>query len=136
MYWDGQKHPEFQISVKALIYNDQGALLLCKDEDNKWDLPGGRIDENESLHECVKREVQEELGVSTKSVSIRPLIAEVIKYDDNQNRMLVGFKVEVASLDFKSSAENLENKFVSKEEFEHFDQAYQGLKNIKHLLYD
>lgn len=30
----------YRISVKALIYNDDGDILLTQEGENKWDMPG------------------------------------------------------------------------------------------------
>lgn len=57
----------FHLGVKALIYNPDGKLLLLRSEgktlEHYWDLPGGRIQKNESLEEALRREVFEETGV-------------------------------------------------------------------------
>ena len=61
----------FHLGVKALIHNHNGKLLLLqKNAKNSqtlkgtlWDLPGGRIQKNESLEEALKREIYEETGL-------------------------------------------------------------------------
>ena len=61
----------FYLGVKALICNDEGQLLLLKRNPNRlksikgvWDLPGGRVQKNESLEDALKREVREETGLN------------------------------------------------------------------------
>ena len=57
----------FHIGVKALIFDKTGKILLLKrDHPLKkiyWDLPGGRLQKNETLLDALKREVQEETGL-------------------------------------------------------------------------
>ncbi|MEI6243225.1 MAG: NUDIX domain-containing protein [Chlamydiota bacterium] len=61
----------FHLGVKALIPNRNGKLLVLQMNPKKfkdtqksyWDLPGGRIQKNESLEEALKREVYEETGL-------------------------------------------------------------------------
>jgi 8-oxo-dGTP diphosphatase len=49
-----------------------GQLLLCRRSRERlhypgvWDLPGGHVDENESLQEAIRRELLEELGITAR----------------------------------------------------------------------
>jgi 8-oxo-dGTP diphosphatase len=60
----------YVISVYALIRNEKGEFLLLRRSENsrtnpgKWDLPGGKVNLNESLKEGIVREVWEETGIS------------------------------------------------------------------------
>lgn len=62
----------FYIGVKALIEDEEGRILLLKADVTKhrknkepyWDVPGGRIDEDENdLSDTLKREIYEETGI-------------------------------------------------------------------------
>jgi 8-oxo-dGTP pyrophosphatase MutT (NUDIX family) len=46
----------------GLVKNDSGEILLIFRR-GKWDLPKGKLDENESIAECALREVREETGL-------------------------------------------------------------------------
>jgi ADP-ribose pyrophosphatase YjhB (NUDIX family) len=51
--------------VRALIFNDQGELLLQKQAlFGSWSLPHGCVDLGESVLDALKREVKEETGLS------------------------------------------------------------------------
>ncbi len=50
------------------VYNDKGEVLFIY-RNNKWDLPKGRIDGNETFEEGAIREVEEETGVSGLKVT-------------------------------------------------------------------
>ena len=53
----------YRISLKALIYNDAGQILVVKEIDRTyWDLPGGGMDYGETIESSLKRELLEEVG--------------------------------------------------------------------------
>ena len=73
--------PKVLTSAKALIFNQDKFLLIReKIEDQEiWDLPGGKIEHGESPQEAVKREVKEELYIDVevgKSVGVWWFISE------------------------------------------------------------
>jgi 8-oxo-dGTP pyrophosphatase MutT (NUDIX family) len=65
----GHKDDTFYLGAKALIRNSEGKLLLLQClpndvfKDHRWDLPGGRVQKNESVEEALRRELYEEIGV-------------------------------------------------------------------------
>ena len=57
------------VSIKAIIVDDNKILCL-KNERNEWDLPGGKINFNEDVEACLKREVKEEVNLDIKNLNI------------------------------------------------------------------
>jgi 8-oxo-dGTP pyrophosphatase MutT (NUDIX family) len=53
---------QFPVSVKGVVLDSAGRVLLLENERAEWELPGGRIEVGESPEECVAREVFEETG--------------------------------------------------------------------------
>ncbi|MBA2950317.1 NUDIX domain-containing protein [Streptomyces himalayensis] len=52
-------------SAAALFSNADGDVLIVNPTYKKfWNLPGGAVDEDETPHEAVAREVREELGIT------------------------------------------------------------------------
>lgn len=49
------------VGAKAIIFNEKNELLLCY-EKNSWSVPGGTVENGESLEDACKREVYEETG--------------------------------------------------------------------------
>lgn len=49
----------YRVSTKALITNDNGEVLVVR-EDDDWTLPGGGLDHGEDLMTALKRELYEE----------------------------------------------------------------------------
>ena len=59
--------PHKQIGV-AVIWNNQGQILIDKRPQKGllgglWEFPGGKVEPNESVPDCIRREIQEELGI-------------------------------------------------------------------------
>lgn len=61
-----------KLAAVALIFNEDKTKLLGvsrKDNSKLFGLPGGKVDEGESMTEGVIREVKEETGLNVKSAS-------------------------------------------------------------------
>lgn len=59
--------PHKQIGV-AVILNDRGQILIDRRRaggsmGGLWEFPGGKIEPNETVIDCIKREIWEELGI-------------------------------------------------------------------------
>ena len=59
--------PHKKIGV-AVILNDRGQILIDRRPEKGllgglWEFPGGKIEPNETVQECIKREIDEELGI-------------------------------------------------------------------------
>lgn len=77
------------ISVKGIVF--EGNLVwLRKNERNEWELPGGKLDQEEQLTETVMRELREELGfeVEVKKM-IHVWIYKIQKSQDESSGVLV-----------------------------------------------
>ena len=72
---------ETVIRTKALVIN-QGTLLIGN-ANNVFQFPGGHLEENETLEECLKREVLEEMGIEIDINNIAQPFMEVIYCNKN-----------------------------------------------------
>lgn len=70
----------------GLVLNDNDELLLIY-RLNKWDLPKGKIEKNESIQICAIREVEEECGISGHRIK-RELCSTFHTYHD-KNQLCV-----------------------------------------------
>ena len=54
----------FRVTLKALIINDKGEILVVKESGRDWwDFPGGGMEHEESVKESFARELYEEVGM-------------------------------------------------------------------------
>ena len=68
------------IRVKGLIINSNDELLMV-DNNNTYQFPGGHIIEEESLEDCLAREINEELGIDV-NIDNGPFMM-ITTYDNN-----------------------------------------------------
>lgn len=62
----------YRTSIKALVLNEEKKILLIKEANGKWELPGGGLEFGETPHDCLHREVKEEMGLEIISIRDRP----------------------------------------------------------------
>ncbi|RCL00887.1 MAG: 8-oxo-dGTP diphosphatase [Candidatus Tokpelaia sp. JSC189] len=80
-----KKHPLVLVVTCALV-NDSSQVLFAQRPEDKfmaglWELPGGKIEPNETPEEALVRELYEELGLIIKTDSLTPLVFASHSYD-------------------------------------------------------
>ncbi|MBW4664365.1 MAG: 8-oxo-dGTP diphosphatase MutT [Chroococcus sp. CMT-3BRIN-NPC107] len=55
----------------GIIWNKQGQILIDRRRQDGilgglWEFPGGKIEQGETVEDCIKREIWEELGIAIK----------------------------------------------------------------------
>ena len=113
------KAPEcyYRVSVKALITDEQGRFMLCKDSSGKWEIPGGGLDHGETFEQGLKREIKEEMDLDTEYIADNPCYSLTV-YDHDTEEWIcnVLFETRLSSFNFTPSDECLEFRFFNKEE--------------------
>lgn len=120
----------YRVSLKAFIFDNQGRLLLGQAEDGKWEPPGGGWEHDETIADCLSRELQEELGVKIKS------LGEIMTVYRGRNKrgyetIKVAIRTEIESDDFRFG-DLAAARYVSKEEIPdlEFSTDENGIKGM------
>jgi 8-oxo-dGTP pyrophosphatase MutT (NUDIX family) len=83
------KYPStiYRVSLKAIIRNEQGQVLLVQEGDYAWTFPGGGIEHNETDEEALRRELKEEANIDAP-FTFRPLGSEPLFVERHDTWML------------------------------------------------
>jgi 8-oxo-dGTP pyrophosphatase MutT (NUDIX family) len=106
----------FQVTVKGIVRDERGAVLMLRERSGVLDLPGGRLERGETLAECLERECREEMGVGCRVVDRVPRYAWTATDKDGVWRVVLCYAIELASFDFAESDECAGYEFVSKDD--------------------
>lgn len=60
--------PKHIVSAAAIVVNEKNEILLIKGPRRGWEMPGGQVEEGESLTDAVIRETKEESGIDIEVV--------------------------------------------------------------------
>ena len=124
-YPDNSRHADylFRVSLKAVVINDEGGVLIVKETGRDWwDLPGGGLDHGESIEEALIRELHEEVGFSGSLTFIpidvgEPHILKHLKL----YQMRLTFLVKTSNFNFTPGVDGDEVKFIDPIEFKESD---------------
>lgn len=109
----------YRVSVKALIRNTEGKVLVVKENGSAWSLPGGGMDHGESAHDTLVRELYEE-ALITSSFSETIIGTETMYMTQHQAWLLwLVYEVKVNQLRFGIGEDADDVTFVDPRQFAH-----------------
>ena len=119
--------------VAAIIKKDNFYLIVQRNRNKymglKWEFPGGKVETNETFHEALSREIQEELSIK---INVHEKIAEE-KYKDDQIDIILHYYLcsEKSGTTILNEHENI--AWVEKKDFDKYDFV-AGDGNVLSLL--
>ncbi len=128
-----------QVKVSAVFIECKGKYLFLRKAApahlvGKWGVPGGKVDEGETIEEAAKRELQEEIGIDVPSHAIKYLKPLYITTEYAS----FGFYIFALTLDefpeIKLSDEHDEYRWLEEEGVEQLDLMAGGLIPFKHVV--
>ena len=124
---------EPQDVVAAIIKKDNFYLIVQRNRNKymglKWEFPGGKVETNETFHEALSREIQEELSIQ---INVHEKIAEE-KYKDDQINIILHYYLcsERSGTTILNEHENI--AWVEKKDFDKYE-FIEGDGNVLSLL--
>jgi 8-oxo-dGTP diphosphatase len=100
--------PKFQAAVAALVFDEQGRVLLFKHTYRKWEwgIPAGSLEHREQPAEAVLREFYEETQMQ---IQVEKLLTVVSAREDHH--LTIVYLCKIISGEFKASNEVSEMKY-------------------------
>lgn len=128
---------KIEVVAAIIIYND---LILCVQRDknsliyisNKFEFPGGKIEQGETKKEALKRELIEELNIEP---NINDLFLSVIHQYPDFELTMHSFICEPTSMNV-SLNEHISYQWLPKEKLSKLDWAAADLPIVEKLMND
>jgi ADP-ribose pyrophosphatase YjhB (NUDIX family) len=107
--------PSHTMGVGAVVINNKNEILLVRDKihmsSSIYKIPGGMLEEGNSLQEGVQREVWEETGIKTKFIKMVSVL-NAHPFMFNKSNMYLVFKLEPLNLEINIiDTEEIEKAF-------------------------
>ncbi|GAC1388060.1 MAG: hypothetical protein NVS1B7_7780 [Candidatus Saccharimonadales bacterium] len=117
-----QEQCHYRISIKGIVVDKQGRILLAREDNGLWEMLGGGLNHEEDPMACLRREIHEETGLTVTKISPTPLYFLTVKRRSKTSYLAnVIYQIELASLDFVASEECQELRFFSTTEMRQVD---------------
>jgi 8-oxo-dGTP diphosphatase len=123
----------YRISVKGIVIDEQGRILLSREDNGRWEMLGGGLDHGEDPHDGLRREVKEETGLEITYISPTPkyfITSPRRDVPETSYMANVVYQIELKDLDFTPSDECQELRFFSIEDMKTVDL----FPNVQKLL--
>lgn len=109
------------VTTRAVIRDEVGCILFVQRSDNqRWVMPSGSLEVDETLFDCMKREVREESGlevISATPMAIYNSLSNMTSYGDPFDQISVQFLVtEWSGALVKETDETIDARFFPSDE--------------------
>ncbi|MCU9613081.1 NUDIX domain-containing protein [Caldibacillus lycopersici] len=95
--------PKHIVSAATIVLNEKKEILLIKGPKRGWEMPGGQVEEGESLKDAAIRETKEESGIDIEVIKFCGIFQNVSK--SICNTLFLGKPI---GGEFATSSESLE----------------------------
>lgn len=107
--------------VCSNIVEQDGRYLLVQETDGRYNLPGGRLEDTETLLECQKREGKEESGLELRAIGIVGMYQRP-ESSKGYNLTIIVYESEVEGGEITTSDEHPVIDFFDYEQIKEFSE--------------
>ncbi|MEM0997714.1 MAG: NUDIX hydrolase [Bacteroidota bacterium] len=108
--------PYYRLAIKGLVTDERGRFMLVKEDNGKWELPGGGLEHGESFREGLTREIDEEMGLEVTAMAEQPRFFLTCLARDGRWIANAVYPIRLAHLNFTPSSECVALEFFTLEE--------------------
>jgi 8-oxo-dGTP diphosphatase len=122
-----------QVTVKAVIQNKDGKFLIAR-EGERWQAVGGRLETGEKLEDGLRRETEEETGITDLEIGKVIHVDEWFSKPEGELKHIVAifFLCKANPKHIKLSTEHQEYAWVTAENLEEYGDLLE--KEIKQAI--
>lgn len=112
----------YRVSIKGIVIDENTRILLSLEDNGKWEMLGGGLDHGEDPIACLKREINEETGLTVTYISPTPKYFLTCKRRNADTYIAnIIYEIKLKDLKFTPSDECQELRFFSIEEMKQVD---------------
>lgn len=124
----------YRVSVKGIVIDDEGRILLTREDTDEWELLGGGLDHDEDPIDGLRREIKEETGLEVTYISPHPIYFITCKRRNKDSYVAnVIYEIKLKDYDFTPSDECQELRFFTPEEMSTV-KLFPNVEKLQRLL--
>ncbi|HEU5188012.1 MAG TPA: NUDIX hydrolase [Candidatus Saccharimonadales bacterium] len=117
----------YRVSVKAQIKNNNGTVLVLKENQDTWSLPGGGLDHGEDPKMGIVRELKEELGIENPQVEGIVTIKTFFLNQKSAWLLWIVYDVKVNADEFVLGQGVTDARYIDASEFERSEDIFEKM---------
>ena len=120
----------YRVSLKALIRDDKNRILMVSEKSGDFSLPGGGFDHEESVHECLQRELFEEIGLTSEFTE--KIVGTDKRYLSHKNAWLlwIVYEIQYDELQFSIGVDGDSTEWVDESSIDKNTPAGNMIRNV------